>query len=159
MAKKDSASSPRRLRRLRRLKKAHHGVAVLEFFGFPPGFRHIECIAFAVAEDEQAVSRQQRRKMRVVEQLLGERCGAASDILFAVRRVGEDQIELLVGGRQLLQRGEGILNPDLQPGGIQPHLLEVVPQNLGVTIGHFDTDGRHRGAAQTFQTQRPGSGE
>src|SRR5438093_7037848 len=83
----------------RRLEKAHYGVAVFEFFRFPPGFRQVQCIAFAVAEDKQAVARKQRRQMQVVEQLLGKRRGTATDILLAVRRVGENKIELLpVGG-------------------------------------------------------------
>src|SRR6266568_5997724 len=93
----------------RRLEKTHYRVAVLEFFGFPPDFRQLQCIAFAVAEDKQTVAREQRRQMQVVEQLLGKRRGAATDILLAVRRVGENQIELLTVGRQLPQRGEGIL--------------------------------------------------
>src|SRR6266853_822761 len=78
-------------RSTRRLKKAHYSVAVLEFFGFPPDFRQFQRIAFAVAEDKQAVASQQRRQMQVVEQLLGKRRGAATDILFSVRRVGENQ--------------------------------------------------------------------
>ena len=68
-------------------------------------------------------------------------------------------IELPAGGRQLLQRGEGVLHSNFQSGGIQPHLREVLSQNFGVAIGLLDTHSQRRGAAQTFQTQCPGAGE
>src|SRR5438128_12693365 len=97
--------------------------------------------------------------MRVVEQLLGKRRGAATDILFAVRGIGENQIEFPAGGRQLLQSGEGVLHPNFQPSGIQSHLRGVWSQNLGVAIGLLDAYDKRRGAAPTLQTAGPRAGE
>src|SRR5438093_100143 len=71
-------------------QEPHHGVAVPEHFRFCPNVRHVQRVAPGMAEDEQTASREQGRKIRIVQQLLREGGGTAPDVFFAVRRVGEN---------------------------------------------------------------------
>src|SRR5438094_2516810 len=103
-----------------------------EPFHFFPGVPRVESVALAVAEDEQTATREQGRKVPIVKQLLRERGGTTTDVLHSIRRVGEDQIERRTGGRQLRQRGEGVLNPDFKPRRIKLCRREVPAHKPGM---------------------------
>ena len=65
-----------------------------------------------MTKDKHAAGREQRREMRIVEQLLRERSRAAAGVFLAVRWVCEDQVEVLPGSGELRNDGERVLHTD-----------------------------------------------
>jgi hypothetical protein len=61
---------------------------------------------------------------------LGERGGSAVDVLFAVGRIGQKQVELSSGGRHLGHGGEGVLNPNIHNRIRWPGRRRLCRQNV-----------------------------
>jgi len=110
-----------------------------------------------MAQDEQASGGNQGGQDRIIQQLLGEGGGAAAGVLFAVGRIGENQVKLLTLRGQLGQGGGGVLHPQVEPAGGKPGQLEVLPDELGVPAGFLHADGMDGAAAQAFQAQGAGA--
>src|SRR5687767_14369949 len=89
-------------------------VSMFQNFFFQPSRGNTQGIAPCMPEDEEGVGMKQAAKIRMVEQLLGVRMRTVADILFTVRGVRQDEVELLTGHRQLMNRGKGILNADVE---------------------------------------------
>ena len=83
-------------------------------FAFVPAGRQRECVAARMAHHEQTVRCQHSGQRFIIEQALGEGLGALADVLLAIGRVGDDEIELFAGCRQLRQSGEDILHADAE---------------------------------------------
>ena len=148
----------RLLRRLLQFKKPHHAVAVLEQFHLLPGRDNVQRVAFGVAEHKSSAGREQLRQDGIVQQLLRKGGGAAADVFFSVRRVGQDQIELPSAVGQLAQDGKDILRADFQNVAITGR-LRVAADEFGVPVRFLNAKGRGRAAAQTLQAQRAGTGK
>src|ERR1051326_2661896 len=74
-------------------QKPHQRVAMLQQFLFLPAGGQAQCVAFGVAEDEEAPRREQPRQVGVIEQALGEGGGTAAHVLLAVGRISQNEIE------------------------------------------------------------------
>ena len=132
---------------------------MLQQLRLPPGIRHAQRVAFGVTEHEQTARSKKLRQMRVIEESLGKRGRTPPDIFFSVRRIRQDQIEPFLGRRQLAHRDEDNLHPHMQISGRKTCDLKIPPQYLRVTRRLLDTQGGRRATTETFQTQRPSSGE
>ena len=111
----------------------HDAIAVFELFPGLPRVGKAEGVSFRVAEDKETSRIQQRRQAGIVQKFLSVGCGTAADVFFAIRRVGEDEIKLLLVGSELTNRGEHILNPDLNRGGGEAGDFDVLSKDVGMT--------------------------
>jgi hypothetical protein len=66
---------------------------MLELAFLLPSRGKFQGIPSRVTNDKQSVGFEQRGQDGIVQKLLGERGGAAADILLAVGRVGDDEVE------------------------------------------------------------------
>ena len=87
---------------------------MLHLLHLGPRRREGQRVPLGVAQDEHAVRGEKLRQLVVVEEALRERGRAAADVFFTEGRVGQDQIELRAGGGKLRERGEDILDPEME---------------------------------------------
>jgi hypothetical protein len=132
---------------------------VFKEFEFAPGCGNFEVVAFGVSEDEEAVGGKQAGKDWIIQELLGEGGGTAADILFAVRRVSENEGELRVSGGELGKGGEDVLGPELQGFGREAGGKDVVSKYFGVPGGLFDAEGGGSAPAEAFEAEGAGASE
>src|SRR5882724_11272977 len=74
-------------------QKPHNTIAMPEHFFFTPHFGNSERVAFGMAQDQESVGGQKGGERWFIEQSLCKRRGPFSDVLFAIRRVSENQVE------------------------------------------------------------------
>ena len=115
-------------------------------------------VAFGVAEHKSAAGRKQLRQIFIIEQLLRKRSRTAVHIFFAIRRVGQDQIELPAAFRELVHRRKNILRPHFQNFAVARR-RRVAADELRVAVRFFNAHHGRRAAAQAFQAQRAAAGK
>lgn len=143
----------------RLLQNAHDVVAVGEGAHFLPRCGDLDLVAFGVAEDEKGVGGEDAGKAFVVERELSEGGGAAVDILFAVGRVGENEIELVAGGGELDESGEDVLHADGENFRTVADALGVAADEVGVAVGFLNADGGLAAAAEGLEAEGAGAAE
>lgn len=120
-----------------KLKEAHDAVAMLELLHFAPEWRDFQFVPMGVPKGETSARREELGQIGIIEQFLGEGSRTAADVLFAVRRVGQDKVKDLAGGKHLGQGGEHILRANVEVGGGQPGGGDIAADEFGVTRGQF----------------------
>ncbi len=131
------------------------------FEGLPldPGRGEDEGVAAGMAEDEEALGGEQRGEVRVIQELLGAGLGASVEVLLAVGRVGEDEVEGGGSGGELGEGGEHVLDAEGEVVTGELGGGEVGLDAAGVFGGQFDGEGVGCAAAEAFQAKRGGAGE
>ena len=90
---------------------------------------------------------------------LGSRRGADTHVLFAIGRVGKNQVKLSAGFRKLSRGGKHILGPRLEILKTETGRDHVLAQNLGVARGSLDANGASGSPTEAFKAQRAGPGK
>lgn len=111
---------------------------------------HFERVALGVAEHPQSAGREQRGEVDVIKHLLCKRGGTAADVLLAVRRIRENQIELATIRRELSERSEGVLHARIQLAWREIGAAGIVADEVGVLGGFLDAESAGRAAAERF---------
>ena len=131
---------------------------MLERLDFAPRRGNLQRVPPRVTQNESSAGRKQPGETRVVEELLRQRSRAAADVLFAVGRVGQDEVELPSRLLQLGDDGEHVLRADFQRVRGDARRQRILADELRVARGHFNADGMGGAAAQGLEAQgaRPG---
>src|SRR3954468_13071038 len=112
-----------------------------------------------MAEHEHAIRGEKMRKTLVIQQFLGKRCGAASDIFLTERRVSDDQIELITGLMKLADGGEDILHSKLVIVFGEFRREQILANHGRVAIGFFNAQHPTGSAAEALESNSAGTGE
>ena len=124
-----------------------------------PGDGDLQRVALGVADHEQSSGSQKSRQDDVIEQQLSERGRSTSDILLAVGRVGDDEVELASTLSQLGKHQKHILHAQCHCGDGQSGGGQILAEEARVFLGLLDADHFPSSAAEAFQTQSPAASE
>src|SRR4051794_6248980 len=93
------------------LQKSEQTIAVLEELAFGPGWRQIELIPLAMAQQKQSAGTEKRWQSVTVQEALGKGSRTAPHILVAKRRISHNEIKLPRRAGQLCDGHKGVLDP------------------------------------------------
>ena len=91
-----------------------------------PGIGDLEGVAAGVAEDEDAIRGQERGKMFVIKEFLGEGFAAFVDVLLAKGWVGHDEVKLLAVLRHAREGVKNVFDADVESARRESAGLHVV---------------------------------
>ena len=97
--------------------------------------------------------------MFVVQKALGHGSGAATDVFIAKGRISDDQIKLSARGRELRDRRENILEPELKLSRSNPGRGEVLLDEPRMFPRKLDTGRIRRAATEAFEAESAGTAE
>jgi len=95
----------------------------------------------------------EERELQIIQKFLGKRGGASTNIFFAVRRIGQNEIELFFRFGELSDRGEDVLHTHSNGIWRKACSLKILSQYGCVALGFFDANGGSCAAAEAFETQ------
>ena len=112
---------------------------MLHFLALAPRGGSLDGIAARVAKDKSSTGREELWKIWIIENLLRKRCGTATNILFAVRRISDNEIKHLSRRDKLWEHGKNILRANFKRAWRYSRSSRIAPDEFRVLVRKLNT--------------------